>query len=282
VTTEIIRTRTRWQLAAARLPGPSVAVAVVMLAVVALVVIVVPFLPAFDPYSQDLAGSLAAPFADPAHLLGTDALGRDTLSRLAVATRVSLLVALGAVAISAAVGLAVGLLAGWRRGRLDGFLMAVGDVQLAIPVVLLLIVLVAALGSSPLLLVTLLGLTNWVGYGRVTRSLTVSLREREFVSSVTAAGGSGWWIVRKHLLPNVLPQVLILAAFEIGVVITIESSLSFLGLGIQPPTPSLGLMINEGQKYLQTDAALTLLPALMILFVIGGIQFVSQGARPRR
>lgn len=112
MTTEIIRTRTRWQLAAARLPGPSVAVAVVMLAVVALVVIVVPFLPAFDPYSQDLAGSLAAPFADPAHLLGTDALGRDTLSRLAVATRVSLLVALGAVAISAAVGLAVGLLAG--------------------------------------------------------------------------------------------------------------------------------------------------------------------------
>ncbi|QHC67936.1 ABC transporter permease subunit [Rathayibacter sp. VKM Ac-2759] len=281
MTTETIRTRTRWQLAAARLPGPSVAVAVVMLAIVALVVVVVPFLPGFDPYSQDLAGSRAAAFTDPAHLLGTDALGRDTLSRLAVATRVSLLVAFGAVAISALVGLTIGLIAGWRRGRLDSVLMAVGDVQLAIPVVLLLIVLVAALGSSPLLLVTLLGLTNWVGYGRVTRSLAVSLRERDFVSAVTAAGGGGWWIVRKHLLPNVLPQVLILAAFEIGVVITIESSLSFLGLGIQPPTPSLGLMINEGQKYLQTDPALTLLPALMILFVIGGVQFVSQGARPR-
>ncbi|MWV47674.1 ABC transporter permease subunit [Rathayibacter sp. VKM Ac-2803] len=281
MTTETIRTRTRWQLAAARLPGPSVAIAVVMLSIVALVVVVVPFLPGFDPYSQDLAGSRAPAFTDPAHLLGTDALGRDTLSRLAVATRVSLLVAFGAVAISALVGLSIGLVAGWRRGRLDSVLMAVGDVQLAIPVVLLLIVLVAALGSSPLLLVTLLGLTNWVGYGRVTRSLAVSLRERDFVSAVTAAGGGGWWIVRKHLLPNVLPQVLILAAFEIGVVITIESSLSFLGLGIQPPTPSLGLMINEGQKYLQTDPALTLLPALMILFVIGGVQFVSQGARPR-
>ncbi|MWV57832.1 ABC transporter permease [Rathayibacter sp. VKM Ac-2754] len=281
MTTETIRTRTRWQLAAARLPGPSVAIAVVMLSIVALVVVVVPFLPGFDPYSQDLAGSRAPAFTDPAHLLGTDALGRDTLSRLAVATRVSLLVAFGAVAISALVGLSIGLVAGWRRGRLDSVLMAVGDVQLAIPVVLLLIVLVAALGSSPLLLVTLLGLTNWVGYGRVTRSLAVSLRERDFVSAVTAAGGGGWWIVRKHLLPNVLPQVLILAAFEIGVVITIESSLSFLGLGIQPPTPSLGLMINEGQKYLQTDPALTLLPALMILFVIGGVQFASQGARPR-
>lgn len=280
--TETVRTRTRRQLAAARLPGPSVAVAAVMLAIVALVVVVVPFLPAFDPYSQDLAGSQAAPFSSAEHLLGTDALGRDVLSRLSVATRVSLLVALGAVVISALVGLTVGLLAGWRRGRLDSFLMAVGDVQLAIPVVLLLIVLVAALGSSPLLLVTLLGLTNWVGYGRVTRSLAVSLREREFVAAVTAAGGGGWWIVRKHLLPNVLPQVLILAAFEIGVVITIESSLSFLGLGIQPPTPSLGLMINDGQKYLQTNPSLTLLPALMILFVIGGIQFVSQGARPRR
>lgn len=284
MTTEVIRTRTRWQLAATRLSAPSLVLAVAMLAIVALVVVVVPFLPTFDPSSQDLAGSRAVPFADPAHLLGTDALGRDTLSRLAVATRVSLLVAFGAVAISAVVGLTIGLLAGWRRGRLDSFLMAVGDVQLAIPVVLLLIVLVAVLGSSPLLLVTLLGLTNWVGYGRVTRSLAVSLRERDFVAAVTAAGGGGWWIVRKHLLPNVLPQVLILAAFEIGVVITIESSLSFLGLGIQPPTPSLGLMINEGQKYLQTDPALTLLPALMILFVIGGIQFVSQGVagRPRR
>ncbi|SMH28072.1 peptide/nickel transport system permease protein [Rathayibacter oskolensis] len=281
MTTEVIKTRTRWQLASSHLSTPSLVLAVAMLAVVALVVAVVPFLPTFDPYSQDLAGSRAVPFTDPAHLLGTDALGRDTLSRLAVATRVSLLVALGAVAISAVVGLAIGLLAGWRRGRLDSFLMAVGDVQLAIPVVLLLIVLVAALGSSPLLLVTLLGLTNWVGYGRVTRSLAVSLREREFVAAVTAAGGGGWWIVRKHLLPNVLPQVLILAAFEIGVVITIESSLSFLGLGIQPPTPSLGLMINEGQKYLQTDPALTLLPALMILFVIGGIQFVSQGIAGR-
>lgn len=262
--------------------APSLVVAAVMLVLVALVVVLVPFLPGFSPFTQDLASAQQTPFTSTAHLLGTDALGRDLLSRLSVATRTSLVVAFGAVLISMVLGLVVGLVAGWRRGRLDAFLMGVADVQLSIPVVLLLIVMVAALGSSTTLLVVMLGLTNWVGYGRVSRSIAVSLREREFVTAVTAAGGSGWWVISRHLLPNVLPQIGILAAFEIGTVITIESSLSFIGLGIQPPTPSLGGLIADGQNYLQTNPALVVLPALMILMVIGGVQFVSQGLSARR
>ncbi|PYY63186.1 ABC transporter permease [Curtobacterium sp. MCSS17_011] len=283
VTTRL-RTRTQARSLTAGLVGaaPSLVVATVMLAIVALVVIVVPFLPGFNPYSQDLASAQQTPFTSGAHLMGTDALGRDLLSRLAVATRTSLVVSFGAVLISMVLGLAIGLVAGWRRGRLDAFLMGVADVQLSIPVVLLLIVLVAALGSSTTLLVVMLGLTNWVGYGRVSRSIAVSLREREFVTAVTAAGGSGWWVISRHLLPNVLPQIAILAAFEVGTVITIESSLSFIGLGIQPPTPSLGGLIADGQNYLQTNPALVVLPALMILMVIGGVQFVSQGLSARR
>jgi len=279
-----LRSRTQARSLTAGLVGaaPSLVVATVMLLIVALVVVVVPFLPGFNPYTQDLASAQQTPFTSGAHLLGTDALGRDLLSRLSVATRTSLVVAFGAVLISMVLGLAIGLVAGWRRGRLDAFLMGVADVQLSIPVVLLLIVLVAALGSSTTLLVVMLGLTNWVGYGRVSRSIAVSLREREFVTAVTAAGGSGWWVITRHLLPNVLPQIAILAAFEIGTVITIESSLSFIGLGIQPPTPSLGGLIADGQNYLQTNPALVVLPALMILMVIGGVQFVSQGLSARR
>lgn len=259
----------------------SLIIAIVMLALVVALVVVPPLLPGFDAYKQDLFAAKLPPFQDANHLLGADPLGRDLLSRLSVATGVSIGIAFCAVLISAAVGLVVGLIAGWRGGRLDALLMAVGNMQLAVPVILLLIVLVATLGSSPALLIILLGLTNWVGYGRVVRSMVVSLREREFITAVTTAGGSGFWIMRKHLLPNVLPSVLLIAAFDIGVVITIESSLSFIGLGVQPPTPSLGALISEGQRYIQTDPFLTLFPALAIFLLVGGIQFASQALAGR-
>ena len=260
----------------------SLVLAAAMLVAVIALVAVVPFLPGFDPYKQNLFFALEPAFQNPQHILGTDALGRDMLSRLAVATGISVLVALAAVAISAVIGMVVGLVAGWTRGPLDSLLMAVGNIQLALPVVLLLIVLVASLGSSTQLLVVLLGLTNWVGYARVVRAQVVSLREREFITAVTTAGGSSWWVMRKHLLPNVLPAVLVLAAFNVGVMITVESSLSFIGLGIQPPTPSLGLMISEGQRYLQSNISLTLFPALAIFLLIGGIQFASQALTARK
>lgn len=259
----------------------SLAVALLMLACVAALIVIVPLLPTFDAQRQNLLFAQEPAFVNAAHPLGTDALGRDILSRMSVGARISVMVAFGAVAISATLGLAIGLAAGWLGGRIDNALMALGNIQLSIPVVLLLIVLVATLGSSPVLLVVLLGLVNWVGYGRMVRAQVVSLREREFITAVVTAGGSGWWITRRHLLPNVLPSVLVLATFDVGVIITIESSLSFIGLGIQPPTPSLGLMIAEGQRYLQTNPGMTLWPALAIIFLIGGLQFASQSLTAR-
>lgn len=257
-------------------------VAGIMLGAVFALAIFGPMWSGFDTETQNLFGAKIAPFKDWGHPFGTDPLGRDLFSRLAWASGVSILIALAAVAISATLGLALGLIAGWRGGWVDSLLMGIGNTQLAIPVVLLLIVLVAALGASTWLLVGLLGLTNWVSYGRLTRSLVLTLREQEFITAAKTAGASGAWIIVRHLLPNAVPKVLILAAFNTGVMVTIESSLSFLGLGVQPPTPSLGLMIAEGQRYLQTDPFLTVFPAAAIFCLIGGIQFAGQGlaARP--
>jgi ABC-type dipeptide/oligopeptide/nickel transport system permease subunit len=247
-----------------------------MLALVAVLVVIIPFTPGYDPMGQNLMIALEPPFTDAAHPLGTDPLGRDLLSRLSMAARVSVMISCAAVAISGVVGLCLGLLAGWRGGLFDRLMTAVGNIQLSIPIILLLIILVASFGANALLLVLLLGFTNWVGYGRVTRAQVLALKPREFVTSAIASGGSDFWILRRHLAPNVLPALLVLAAFDLGLVVTIESSLSFIGLGIQPPTASLGLMISEGQRYLQTDASLTVLPALVIFLLIGGIQIASQ------
>lgn len=264
-----------------RVPA-SILVAIVLMGLTVVLGIVVPLLPGIDPYSQDLGSAFLSPLADRAHPLGTDQLGRDLLARLAVATRVSLLVAAGAVAVSALLGLAVGLLAGYRGGRPDGFLMAVGDVFLAIPTMLVLVVVAATVGTTPLLLTLLLGLMNWVVFARLVRSLVLSLREREFVSAAIAAGATSGWVVRKHLLRAVLPELLVTAGYQVGVIITVESSLSYIGLGIQPPMPSLGLMIAEGQSYLQTHPVLTLIPAVVVFMLIAGAQFLSQGTRRSR
>jgi peptide/nickel transport system permease protein len=273
----MLLSRLYYRVAAMPRPSLSLVLAIIMLLAVATLVFVVPLRTGFDPHAQSLLFSFEPAFESVAHPLGTDALGRDVLDRLSLATRISLVIAVSAVAVSAVIGLCVGLIAGWFRGRAEALLMAVGNVQLAIPVILLMIVLVAAVGASTLLLILLLGLTNWVSYGRVTRAMVVSLREREFVAAVVAAGGGAFYIMRRHLLPNVIPQILVIAAFDLGVVITIESSLSFIGLGIPPPTPSLGLMISEGQRYLQTEPSLTLVPAVVIFLMIGGVQFVSHG-----
>jgi peptide/nickel transport system permease protein len=260
----------------------STVLAIVMLGLVVALIVVPPFLGTFAPYKLDISDALLAPFQSSRHLLGTDSLGRDILSRISVGSQVSALIALGAVAISCVLGTIIGLISGYLRGWVETLLMGLSDIQLSIPIILLLIVIVATVGSSSLTLILVLGLTSWVGYARVVRSLVVSLREREFVAAAVSAGGSALWVLRKHLLRAVLPQVVILAAFEVGLVITIESSLSYLGLGIQPPTPSLGLMISDGQQYLQTNPALTIVPALAIFLVIGGTQFLAQNARRRR
>jgi peptide/nickel transport system permease protein len=256
-------------------------IAVVMLAVTVVLIVVVPFLPSYDPYAQDLSNAMLRPFSGAAgHLLGTDSLGRDVLSRLSLAGRVSVLIALGAVAVNVVLGLTLGLIAGYFGRGVNTVIMGVGDVQLAIPVMLLLIVIVSVVGPSSLTLVVVLGICYWVGYGRLARAIASSLREREFVLAPITAGASGFWVMTRHLLPNVLPQALILASFDVGVMITIEASLDYLGLGVQPPTPSWGAMIFDGQTYLQTNPWLCVVPGVAIFLLVGGIQFLSQRFTP--
>jgi peptide/nickel transport system permease protein len=254
--------------------------AIAMLVAVFLLITIVPWLPGYDPYTQDLASSLLAPFdrLDNGQLsiFGTDKLGRDILSRVALAGRVSLFIGLSAVAVSMVVGVILGLVAGYFRGWTETIIMGFADLQLSIPRVLLLIAVTAILGSTVFNLTILVGLTSWVAYGRVARALSLSLREREFVLSAITQGATPAWNIRKHLLPNVLPQMVIVGSFELGQIIVLEAALSYLGLGIQPPLPSWGLMISEGQSYLEINPWLTVIPGLALFMLVAGVQFLTR------
>lgn len=251
-------------------------VATGLVVIVVLTIVLVPLLPFFDPDTQDLRARFLLPLADPAHLLGTDALGRDMLSRLAVAGRVSLSIAVPAVALNLLIGVTLGLIAGYFGGRLDNVISALSDIQLAIPIMLLLIAIVSAIGPSVLTLIVVIGVANWVGYARVARATAWSLREREFIWAPKTHGATHGWILRKHLVPNVIPALAVLVPFDLGVIVLLEAALSFLGLGIQAPTPSWGGMIEEGQTYLRDSPMITILPGLMLFMLVAGLQFMSQ------
>jgi peptide/nickel transport system permease protein len=258
----------------------STSIALLLLSVVFLLVAIVPFLPGYDPYSQDLASSLLTPgeqsLEGRTYLLGSDTLGRDVLSRLSLAGRISLFIGFSAVLLSLVIGVFLGLIAGFFRGWVENVIMGIADLQLSIPRVLLLIAVAAILGTGVLKLAILLGVTSWVVYGRVARAMALSLREREFVLSATTQGATAAWNIRKHLLPNVLPQMLIVSSYELGQIIVLEAALSYLGLGVQPPLPSWGLMVSEGQTYLELDPWLSVLPSITLFMLVAGVQIYSQ------
>jgi len=258
----------------------STTIALLLLFGILVLVVVVPFLPGYDPYTQDLASSLLPPgelsLDGRMYLLGSDTLGRDVLSRLALAGRISLFIGLSAVLLSLVIGVFLGLVAGFFRGWIENVIMGVADLQLSIPRVLLLIAVAAILGTGVLKLAIVLGVTSWVVYGRVARAMALSLREREFVLSATTQGATAAWNIRKHLLPNVAPQMLIVGSYELGQIIVLEAALSYLGLGVQPPLPSWGLMVSEGQTYLELDPWLSVLPSIALFMLIAGVQIFSQ------
>lgn len=247
-----------------------------LLSAIVLLVVVVPLLPIYDPFGQSLADAMLPPFASAEHPLGTDSLGRDVLSRLALAGLVSVGIAAVVVALNFVIGVTVGLIAGYRGGWVDTVLGSVSDIQLAMPVVILLIALSAVFGPSTQLMVITLGLTYWVGYARVARAMAMGLRDRDFVVSPLTQGGSHGRTVFTHVLPQVLPQMAVIASFDIAVIVGIESSLDYLGLGVQPPVPSWGAMITEGQKYVQINPMLVILPGIALFLLVAGMQFLSQ------
>jgi peptide/nickel transport system permease protein len=239
--------------------------------VLALAVIAVgaPWLSPQDPERQSLRSRLAAPTLDGAdgrpHLLGTDHLGRDVLSRVIWGARVSLLVGFAAVIVGGVIGATLGILAGYRGGWTDSAIMTLADAQLAFPFILLAIGIIAVLGPSFPTLIVVIGLSGWMSYARVLRSQVLVLRSREFVDAIQALGGSVGRIIARHILPNVLSSLVVIATLELARSIVLEATLSFLGLGIQPPTPSWGGMVHEGREYLDSAWWISTVPGLVLM-----------------
>ncbi len=228
-----------------------------------------PWLAPHDPVRQSLGARLRAPTLEgpdgKAHLLGTDHLGRDVLSRVIHGARVSLLVGFAAVLVGGAIGSALRIVSGFRGGWADSIIMTLADAQLAFPFILLAIGIIAVLGPSFPTLVVVIGLSGWVSYARILRSQVLSLRSREFVDAVHALGGSVLRIVVRHVLPNVLSSLVVIATLELARAIVLEATLSFLGLGVQPPTPSWGGMVHEGREYLDSAWWISTCPGLVLM-----------------
>jgi peptide/nickel transport system permease protein len=233
------------------------------------VAVAAPWLAPHDPVRQTLRARLAAPTLEAAdgkaHPLGTDHLGRDVLSRTIYGARVSLLIGVAAVAVGGLVGAGLGIVAGYRRGWLDTVIMTVADAQLAFPFILLAIGIIAVLGPSFPTLIVVIGLSGWPGYARVLRSQVLVLRSREFVDAIHALGGTVVRIVARHIVPNVLSTLVVIGTLELARSIVLEATLSFLGLGIQPPTPSWGGMVQEGREYLDSAWWIATFPGLVLM-----------------
>jgi peptide/nickel transport system permease protein len=255
----------------------------VVVLLVLLTSLVAPWLTPFDPVEQAIGDRLKPPgWRDQhgqLHPLGTDHLGRDLMARVLFGARPALLVGVAAVMISGILGLATGLLSGYFGGRTDDVLMRLGDVQLAFPFILLAMAVIGVLGPSLPVIIVVIGVSSWVIYARVVRGSVLSLREREFVQAAHALGGRDWRILTYHILPNVFTPWLVVATLDMARVIVIESALSFLGLGVQPPTPTWGGMLADGRVYITTAWWLATFPGLAILLTVLGINLFGDGLR---
>ncbi|MFO7589521.1 MAG: ABC transporter permease [Acidimicrobiia bacterium] len=248
--------------------------------IVLLVVASAVFAPVFSPHDVD-ARNIRARFEPPntTHWLGTDNFGRDTFTRILHGGRVSLRVALGAVGIAVAVGVLLGSLAGFLGGAVDSVIMRVVDVFLAFPPILLALLLVAAVGTGEGSVTVALGLIYWTAYARVVRANIVALREEEFVAASRAMGAHWYRTLFVHVLPNTLAPIIVVASVGLGSAVTAEAALSFLGLGIQPPTPSWGSILNTGLQFLRETPYLSTFPGLAIMVTVLGFNLLGDGLR---
>jgi len=236
-----------------------------------------PLLVPYDASAQDLSMRLANP--SRAHPFGLDELGRDILARVLSGARISLLVGLVVVSVSAVVGILLGSTAGYFGGWIDDGISRVMDVLLAFPGILLAIAMVAVLGPSLTNVVLALSLIGWVGYARLVRGQVLRARELEFVQAARALGADAWRVLVRHVIPTALPAVLVQATLGMAGAIIAEASLSFLGLGVQPPTPSWGTMLNGGRAHLLDAPHLTVFPGAAIAVLVLGFNFVGDGLR---
>jgi len=247
------------------------------------VALLAPAISPHDPLEQDVAQRLLPPVwlagGGPEHLLGTDQLGRDILSRIIHGSRISLLIGVLSVVLSLPIGVCLGLLAGYFRGRLDDITMRIADVQLAFPFILLALTIAGVLGPSPRNVVLILAIGGWVIYARLARGQVLSLREKEFIEAARSLGGGNLRILMMHVLPNVVSPIIVVGTFAVAQMILLESSLSFLGLGVQPPTPSWGGMLSDGRAYITVAWWLSTFPGAAIMLTVLGVNFVGDWLR---
>ena len=254
-------------------------VGLVIVLVAVLAALVGPALSPYNPAAQELARRLEPPTLS--HPFGLDELGRDILARLVAGARISLLVGLAVVSVSSVVGMLVGSIAGYFGGRVDDVISRVVDVLMAFPGILLAIALVAVLGPSLTNVVLALSVIGWVGYARLVRGQALRARELDFVHAARALGAGSPRVVLRHVLPSAFPAVVVQATLGMAGAIIAEASLSFLGLGVQPPTPSWGTMLDAGRAHLFDAPHLTIFPGLAIALLVLGFNFLGDGLRDR-
>lgn len=254
--------------------------AAVSAVVILLVLLMAVFAPLIAPYGeaeQDLLHRLEAPSAS--HWFGTDELGRDVFSRILYGSRISLTIGILPSIISLTVGIVFGLIAGYFGGWIDYVIMRIADIMLSIPSLLLAMVVMYTLGSSTVNLFIALSMVDWASVARVVRSQTLSLKESEYVEAARSIGVSRWKIMWKHILPNCIPSLIVLFTLNVPSAILSESSLSFLGIGVQPPAASWGLIVNQSKQFLFTQPWLSLAPCLAIMIVVLAFNFLGDGLR---
>jgi len=268
------RRRGAWQRL--RRSRPAV-LAAIFLAVVHLLALAGPPLLTLDPFATDPLGSLQLP--SRAHWLGTDEIGRDTLARLVYGARVSLLVGLVAMTVAIITGSVVGGLAGYFGGLVDGWLMRFTDAMMALPTFFLILAVVAVFGGGPVIVMLVIGFTSWMQVARIARGEYLRWRVAEFVDAARAIGATDLQIIARHIFPQVTPSIIVTATLGVAFAILTESALSYLGLGIRPPTPSWGNMLQNAQQYLWSAPHLAVYPGLMILLTVLSYNFLGDGLR---
>ena len=267
----------RWR--ALRHPMAAAGLAIVTLVVLA--ALSAPLLAPHDFADQQLPRALTPPVwerrGDPSYPLGTDHLGRDLLSRILFGARTSLLVGAGGVAIAGTIGVTLGLLGSYFRGPADDVIMRLVDVQLSFPPIFLVIAVMAVVGQSLLNVVVVLGLATWAQYARVARGSALAVQEKEFVEGARAVGAGHLRLIVRHILPSTLPPIVVIATVNVSTLILAEAALSFLGLGVQPPTPAWGTMLAEAREVFRIAWWTAVFPGLAILITVLGINLLGEG-----
>lgn len=239
--------------------------------------VLAPLVAPYDPAAVDTKSILTAPSRD--HLMGTDALGRDIFSRIVYGGRISLLIGFVAVGIAVLVGLVFGSIAGYYGGRVDAVIMRFVDIMLCFPTFFLILAVIALLEPSIVTIMAVIGATGWMGVARLVRAEILTLKERDYVAASRVMGADPVWIMTRHLIPNAIGPVLVSATLGVGGAILLESALSFLGIGVQPPVPSWGNILMDGKSTLGVAWWLTVFPGLFILLTVLAYNLLGEGLR---